>query len=224
MSVLSVIIPAYNEAATIEKVIQEIQNLPIHKEIIVVDDASTDGTGELLKKMGGSIVVVTHDTNRGKGAAVRSGFGRATGRAVIVQDADLELYPGDIPRLLEKMEETKCGLVIGSRILEFNEKRTMNYYGNIFLTWIANVLFGLDLTDIMSGYKLLDARIVPELAVESDSFNIEPEIVAKVRNLKEEICEVPVRYDPRRYMEGKKIRKWHGFGVLYTLFKYRFFH
>jgi len=223
MNTLSVVIPVYNEADTVEEVIRRIQELPIEKQIIVVDDASTDGTGELLKKMDGSIMVITHGTNLGKGVAVKSGFRYVTGKAVIIQDADLELYPEDIPSLLEKMEEKKCALVIGSRILEFSEKRTMNYYGNIFLTWIANVLFDLSLTDIMSGYKLLDSGIIPEFTIESASFSMEPEIVVKVCNLNMKICEVPVRYKPRRRMEGKKIRKWHGFSVIYTLLKFRFF-
>jgi glycosyltransferase involved in cell wall biosynthesis len=225
---LSVVVPVYNERNTLVEILRRMRQvrLPegIDREIIVVDDGSSDGTREVLKQLGDSTVrVVLHPHNRGKGAAVRTGFGHATGDYVLVQDADLEYDPDDWPKLLNPVLRGKARVVYGSRFT--GERRNMlflHWVGNRFLSLLTNVLYNTTLSDMETCYKLIDRALIDDLDLRADKFDIEPEITAKILKRKIRIYEVPISYTGREFDEGKKIT-WHdGFSALTTLLKYRF--
>lgn len=225
---LSVIIPCYNEIGTIERLIAAVNYSQYRdKEIILVDDGSTDGTREKLKneiEPSGQVArVIYHQVNRGKGAALRTGIAAATGDAVIIQDADLEYDPNDYSKLMEPILQNKADVVFGSRFSGGEAHRVLYYWhrvGNGVLTALSNMLTGLDLTDMETGYKLFRREIIQSIAIEEDRFGFEPELTAKVAKLKCRIYEVGINYHGRTYAEGKKIKWTDGVRAIYCIIKY----
>ena len=225
---LSIIIPCYNELATIEKVIDAVNNSPYSdKEIIVVDDFSTDGTREKLRNTiessGRVHRVFYHDVNQGKGAALRTGIRAATGDLVIIQDADLEYDPNEYPRLVEPILNNKADVVFGSRFLGAEAHRVLYFHhrvGNYFLTLLSNILTNLNLTDMEACYKVFRREIIQSVSIEENRFGFEPEITAKVAKLKCRLYEVGVSYHGRTYHEGKKIGWRDGIRAIYCILKY----
>ena len=225
---LSVIVPVYNERNTLVEILRRMRSveLPdgIECEIIVVDDGSSDGTRDVLRQLGDSTVrVVMHDVNQGKGAAVRTGFAHATGEFILVQDADLEYDPEDWPKLLAPVLRGRARVVYGSRFT--GERRNMlllHWIGNRFLSLTTNVLYNTTLSDMETCYKLVDRKLLVDLGLRSDRFDIEPEITAKILKRGIRIYEVPISYMGREFDEGKKITWRDGFAALWTLVKFRF--
>jgi glycosyltransferase involved in cell wall biosynthesis len=222
---LSVIVPVYNERNTVAEIIRRIRSarVPLEVEVVVVDDGSSDGTEKVLSAIQDSTVrVITHARNRGKGAAVRTGLASAKGDLVIIQDADLEYDPEDWPRLLEPVLKGKAKVVYGSRFT--GERMNMlpsHWVGNRFLALVTNILYRSTLSDMETCYKLFDRRVLDGITINSDRFEFEPEITAKVLRRGYRIYEVPISYAGREVSEGKKI-SWHdGFGALTTLLRYR---
>ncbi|MBM3459816.1 MAG: glycosyltransferase family 2 protein [Armatimonadetes bacterium] len=219
---LSVLIPAFNERDTILQTIQRVRALGDFVEIILVDDASTDGTGELLEQQIG-VVVVRHERNRGKGAAIRTAIRHMTGDVAAIQDADLEYDPQDLLRLMEPIVRGETRVVYGSRFLQGRPSMALpNYVCNRLLAWMANLLFGARITDEATCYKVFDAELLRSLPLECERFEFCPEVTARVRKRGERIVELPIRYEARSYDSGKKIRWWDGVSAIWTLLKYRF--
>jgi len=222
---LSVIVPVYNEANTVVEIVRRMRqvDLPVDREIILVDDGSTDGTRSVLPHLQDSTVrIVEHDVNRGKGAAVRTGLRHATGDLVLIQDADLEYDPEDWPRLLQPVLRGKATVVYGSRFT--GERRNMLFWhwvGNRFLSLVTNVLYNTTLSDMETCYKLVDRSLMDDLALRADKFDLEPEITAKILRRGVRIYEVPISYAGREFHEGKKITWRDGFSALWTLVKFR---
>ena len=223
---LSVIVPVYNERTTLTEILRRMRavELPMDREIIIVDDGSSDGTDKVLSAMEDSTVRVLHHTgNLGKGAAIRTGLGVVRGDLVLIQDADLEYDPEDWPKLLHPMLRGRAKVVYGSRFT--GERKNMLYWhwlGNRFLSLLTNVLYNTTLSDMETCYKLFDRTVIDGIEIESDRFDFEPEITAKVLRRGYRIYEVPVSYNGREFDEGKKITWRDGFGALKTLLKYRF--
>jgi glycosyltransferase involved in cell wall biosynthesis len=225
---LSVVVPVYNERNTLVEVVRRMRavELPdtIDREIVVVDDGSSDGTRDVLRQLGDSTVrVVMHDNNRGKGAAVRTGFAQASGDYVLIQDADLEYDPEDWPRMLAPVLAGKARVVYGSRFT--GERRNMLFFhwvGNRFLSLVTNVLYNTTLSDMETCYKLIDRALLQDIDLRADRFEIEPEITAKILRKGVRIYEVPISYTGREVDEGKKITWTDGFSALWTLVKFRF--
>jgi glycosyltransferase involved in cell wall biosynthesis len=225
---LTVVVPVFNERNTLVEILRRMRavELPdsIEREIIVVDDGSDDGTRDVLRQLGDSTVrVVMHERNRGKGAAVRTGFGHATGEYVLIQDADLEYDPEDWPKLLNPVLRGRARVVYGSRFT--GERRNMlflHWVGNRFLSLVTNVLYNTTLSDMETCYKLIDKSLLDQLTLTADEFEIEPEITAKILKRGVRIYEVPISYAGREFDEGKKITWRDGFSALFTLVKYRF--
>ena len=216
---LSVIIPVYNEADNIKRILSAVENVKINKEIIVVDDFSTDGTREFLRKKQG-IKLVFHKKNMGKGAAIRSALKIASGDFVIIQDADLEYSPNQYTRLFKPIEENSTKVVYGSRILGKGVFLKSSYYANRFLTLLTNVLFNGHITDMETCYKMIETKLLKNLNLTSSRFEIEPEITCKILKRKEKIVELPITYKGRK--KGKKIGVKDGIQAIWNLIKWKF--
>lgn len=225
---LSVIIPAYNEEATISEVIDKVRavDLPVEREIIVVDDGSTDHTVEILEQRQRDVTFIHFSRiNFGKGAAIRIGLTYVTGDIVIIQDADLELDPNEYKLLLQPILTDQAQVVYGSRFLQANpliSRRTI--IANKFLTWLTNVLYQAHLTDMETAYKAFQAEIVTGLKLTCHRFEFEPEVTAKLLQAGHQIHEVPISYNPRTADEGKKINWRDGVTAIWTLLKHRLSH
>ncbi len=223
---LSVIVPVFNERATVAEIIRRIRavDVPFEVEVIAVDDGSSDGTDKVLATLGDSTVrVLTHPVNRGKGAAIRTGLAAARGDLVLIQDADLEYDPQDWPKLIDPILRGKARVVYGSRFTGGRlNMLPLHWIGNRFLSLVTNVLYSSTLSDMETCYKLFDRRIIEGITIESDRFDFEPEITAKVLRRGHRIYEVPISYAGREVTEGKKITWRDGFGALRALVKYRF--
>jgi len=220
---LSIVIPVYNEHATIIELLDRVAAVDIEKEVIIVDDFSTDGTRAILEEYGNkTVTLLLHDRNQGKGAALRTGFQHATGDFVVIQDADLEYDPADFPKLLAVVETQNAQVVYGSRLATSQPTMTLRHFvGNRLLTGLTNLLYGSQLTDMETCYKLLDRRLVHNLELVSNSFNVEPEITAKLLKKGVTIHEVPISYHGRSFAEGKKI-SWKDFiSAVWTLITLR---
>lgn len=230
---LSIVIPAYNEEDSILEVIEAVKKIdltPVATEIIVVDDGSKDRTRELLAKTPG-IRTVFHDKNRGKGAAVKSGFSAATGDIVLIQDADMEYDPSDYPALIEPILSGRAQAVMGSRFaferpVFFTIKRRSpfftHYIGNITIVALTNLLYGQKATDYEGAYKVFTKELIDSIPIEADGFEYDNELICKVLRRKIPIIEVPIRYRPRTYDEGKKITWRDGVIMVWTIVKWRF--
>ena len=223
---LSVIVPVYNEAATVAEVIGRVRAapVPLRVDVTVVDDASTDGTDKVLATLADPTVrVVTHERNMGKGAAIRTALSHVHGDLVLIQDADLEYDPDDWPSLLEPILKRKAAVVYGSRFTgERKNMLLLHWVGNRFLSLVTNVLYSSTLSDMETCYKLFDRRVLEGMALVSDRFDFEPEITAKVLRRGYRIYEVPISYAGREVDEGKKITWRDGFGAVRALVKFRF--
>jgi len=223
---LSIIMPVYNEKATIEKIMARVLAVPVDKELVIVDDWSTDGTREILRSYEGrsGIKVIYHPHNLGKGAAVRTGIRECTGDIVIIQDADLEYSPEEYPKLIEPIVRGVADVVYGSRFYGTHRVFLVwHYLGNKFLTFMTNILYNTMLTDMETCYKVFRAEVIKGLNLRANRFDIEPEITAKIfKNRKLRVYEMPITYDGRDYDEGKKIHWYDGLPALWTLIKYRF--
>ncbi len=223
---LSIIIPVYNEAGTILDVVKRVEETPYDKEIIIVDDCSTDGTCEILRKIEGDrVIVLCHELNQGKGASIRTAATRITGDCVIIQDADLEYHPSEYPRLLAPLLEGKADVVYGSRFLGGPHRVLFFWHalGNRIITILSNILTDLNLSDMETGYKVFRAEVFKKVKIESNRFGFEPEITAKIAKLGCRIYEVPISYWGRDYTEGKKLNWKDGFAAVYWILKYNLF-
>ena len=222
---LSVVMPVFNERATIEEIIGRVQAVPIRTELIVVDDGSTDGTREILKELAAKtpFKLIFQPKNAGKGAALRRGFEEVTGDLVVIQDADLEYSPEEFPELIELICEGRADVVYGSRFLGRHRVFLFTHYaGNRFLTLVTNILYNTMLSDMETCYKVMRTEVLRSMTLESDGFGIEPELTAKIFKRHYRVYEVPITYDGRGYEEGKKITWRDGFVALWVLLKYRF--
>ena len=225
---VSVVVPAYNEAETVETALRRVRSIPLRLEIIVVNDASTDGTREILEKLAADGLVdrlVHHATNRGKGAAIRSGVEAATGDALVVQDADLEYDPADLPALIKPISEGKADAVYGSRF-QGGAHRVLyfwHYAGNRFLTLLSNMFTNLNLTDLETCYKLVRMDLLKRLPLTSNRFGFEVEITARLAQAGARIWEMPISYSGRTYEEGKKITWRDGVAALFHILRYNLF-
>lgn len=223
---LTVIIPAYNEKATIREIIRRVAESKVPSEILVVDDGSVDGTRDILRELDGKngLRVIYHEKNQGKGSAVRTGIEHAQGDVLLIQDADLEYNPRDYPALLQPIEEGIADVVYGSRFLGGARRPILfwNMVANKILTLVTNVLYNNILTDMETGYKVFRKEIVKGMKLRARGFEFEPEFTAKVLKRHARIFEVPITFNPREYSEGKKIKAKDGFIALWTLVKYRF--
>ena len=225
---VSVVIPVYNEIDTIEEILARVDKVAIKKEIIVIDDLSIDGTRERLKKIAAdkeNVKVIYHNRNKGKGAALRTGFESVTGDIVIIQDADLEYDPNEYPKLLEPISDGRADVVYGSRFIGGPHRVLFfwHYVGNKLLTLISNALTNLNLTDMETCYKVFKSQILKDINLKSNRFGFEPEFTAKVSKMRLRIYEVPISYSGRTYSEGKKITWKDGIVALGLIFWYRFF-
>lgn len=223
---LSIVIPVYNERATIATILDHVQSSGLADEIIVVDDASSDGTREVLAEIARNhprLKLVLHESNRGKGAALRTGLAAATGDLILVQDADLEYDPRDYPSLLQPIQDGRADVVFGSRFLGGPRRTTMFWHmvANQLLTLTTNILYNSILTDMETGYKLFKREVIQGIPLRSNRFDIEPEITAKLLKRKIRIFEVPISFNPREYSEGKKIRFRDAFSAVWALLRYR---
>jgi glycosyltransferase involved in cell wall biosynthesis len=225
---LTVIVPAYNEAATVEIALRRIRAVALRLEIIVVNDASTDGTREILDALAEKGLVdrvMHHEQNRGKGAAIRTGIAVAKGDAVVVQDADLEYDPADLPSLLLPIRSRQADAVYGSRF-QGGPHRVLyfwHYVGNRFLTLLSNMFTNLNLTDLETCYKLVRADVLKQLPLSSNRFGFEVEITARLAQARARIWEIPISYSGRTYAEGKKITWRDGFAALFHILRYNLF-
>ena len=225
---LSVVMPVYNEEKTIQEIIRRVQGVAVEKEIIIVNDGSSDGTSQALDSLTedyDNLVLIHQSRNRGKGAALRKGFARATGEIILIQDADLEYDPRDYDQLLEPILDGRAEVVYGSRFLGGPHRVLFfwHYVGNKFLTLFSNMLNNLNLTDMEVGYKVFRRHILDRIDLKSNRFGFEPEVTAKIARLRPRIYEVPISYSGRSYEEGKKITWKDGVEALFCIAWFRFF-
>ena len=225
---VSVIIPCFNEESTIEEILYKIQkvNFPL-KEIIIIDDYSTDGTREILKKITNPLIkIFFHTKNKGKGAALRTGFSKTTGDICIIQDADLEYDPSEYPKLIKPILDNKADVVFGSRFQGGLPHRVVYFWhrvGNGFLTLLSNILTDLNLSDMETCYKVFTKDVIKSIKINENRFGFEPEITAKIAKQKVRVYEVGISYYGRTYAEGKKITWKDGIRAIYCIFKYNLF-
>jgi glycosyltransferase involved in cell wall biosynthesis len=223
---LTVVIPVYNERATVGEIIRRIRavEIPLTLQVIVVDDGSSDGSDKVLQALEDSTVrVIRHTHNQGKGAAIRTGMEAMTGDLLLIQDADLEYDPDDWPKLLEPMLKGKARVVYGSRFTgERKNMLPLHWFGNRMLSLVTNILYSSTLSDMETCYKLFDAEVLKGITIVSDRFEFEPEITAKVMRRGFRIYEVPISYAGREANEGKKITWRDGFGAMVALIRFRF--
>jgi len=224
---LSVVIPVYNEKETVLQVLERVRSVALSKEIIVVDDCSTDGTREILQALPPSddLKIVFQPANAGKGAALRAGFALVSGDIVVVQDADLEYDPAEYPNLIQPILSNKADVVYGSRFLGGPHRVLLFWHsvGNHFLTILSNMLTDLNLTDMETCYKIFRADILKKISLRENRFGFEPEFTAKVSKARFRIYEVPISYSGRDYSEGKKISWKDGIAAIYFIIRYTFF-
>ncbi len=227
---ISILIPVFNEARTVEEIIRRVRAADtggLEKELILVDDASTDGTSEILQKLSrdGDLKVFSHSFNRGKGAAVRTAIEHATGDILLIQDADLEYDPSDYPLLLKPLLDGRADVVYGSRFLGGPHRVLLfwHYVANRFLTLLSNMVCNLNLTDMETGYKVFKRSCLEGLTLTAERFGIEPELTAKLARRRYRFYETPISYSGRDYTEGKKINWKDGLAALWFIFRYRFF-
>ena len=227
---LSIIMPAYNEEKTIQKMVERVEKLDlgIDKEIVIVNDSSKDNTQKIindLKRKYQNITSITHKTNKGKGAAIRTGLKNFTGDIMVIQDADLEYNPEDFQRMLQLILKGKTKVVYGSRMLGniTGFKIASHFYGNKFLSLITRILYGQKITDMETCYKMITKDLAKSLNLRANRFDIEPEITAKIIKKGHKIIEIPINYNARSFLEGKKIKWKDGITAILTLFKYRIF-
>ncbi|HIF23999.1 MAG TPA: glycosyltransferase family 2 protein [Gemmatimonadetes bacterium] len=222
--VLTVVIPAYNEVGTVERLLRRVREVPLNLEVIVVDDGSTDGTRDLLGELEAELIdqLVFHEKNQGKGAALRTGFGRATGDVVVVQDADLEYDPYELPILLEPILSGKADAVYGSRFLGGPHRVLFFWHsvGNRVLTLLSNMMTDLNLTDMETCYKMVRTELLQSLPLSAHRFGIEPELTARLAQAGARIYELPISYDGRSYADGKKIGWKDGVSAFWAILKY----
>jgi glycosyltransferase involved in cell wall biosynthesis len=222
---VSVIIPVYNETRTIEEIVRRVKAQNVAKEILIVDDGSTDGTQQILESMNevGETRVIFHDRNLGKGAAVRTGINNASGDVLLIQDADLEYDPRDYASLLQPIEEGLADVVYGSRFLGAARRPVMFWHmvANKLLTFLTNILYNTILTDMETGYKVFKKEVVEGVNLRANRFDFEPEFTAKILKRKVRVFEVPIVFNPRDYNEGKKIGIKDAFQAVWALLKYR---
>lgn len=220
--------PVYNEKNTVLKIMDKVLKLNMVKELIVVDDGSTDGTRDILAKasLDPRVKVMLHEKNSGKGSALRTGFKAATGEIVTVQDADLEYDPNEFVEMAKPIEDGMADVVYGSRLSGGKPQRVHMFWhkmGNGFLTFTMNLLFNSTLSDIETCYKMFRKKVIDGISIKSNDFSVEPELTAKILKDKAlRIYEIPISYYGRSYSEGKKISWRHGFGALWAILKYRF--
>lgn len=221
---LSVVIPVFNELNTIGRILTRVAALPLNLELVIVDDFSTDGTREVLEKLVGmrNVKVILKETNQGKGAALRTGFEHVSGNIVVVQDADLEYDPRDIPRLIQPLLRDEADVVYGSRFIgeEQQDESWVHRAGNALLTGASNLFSGLKLTDMETCYKAFKREVIQDVQIEQDRFGIEPEITAKLARRGYRFVEVPISYDSRGYDEGKKIGVKDLINAIYCIGRY----
>ena len=225
---ISIVIPVYNECKTLLELIQRVSDVPFDKEIIIVDDCSTDGTRDLLKNLSvENVRLAFHDKNLGKGAALQTGFSMVSGEIILIQDADLEYDPRDYPQLLQPIFDDKADVVYGSRFVGGAPHRVVFFWhmmGNKFLTFLSNMFTNLNLTDMESCYKVFRKDVLGRLRLEEKRFGFEPEFTAKVAKLDVRIYEVGISYSGRTYKEGKKIGWKDGFSAIKCILKYNLFN
>ncbi len=220
---LTVVMCVYNEKETVLDVLRKVQAVPVDKEIIIVDNCSTDGTRELLQQLNGHARVVFHPTNRGKGASIRTAIAHARGEYFIIQDADLEYDPAEYPMLLDHARRTGADAVYGSRVLRGrNTKYLKYYYGVQLLTAVTNVMFGRRLTDVATACKMVKTDVIRRLPLRCSGFDLDFELTNRLCKQGFRVEEVPVSYRPRTFAEGKKIRSKDGLVALWTIFRDRF--
>ncbi len=226
MKKITILIPIFNEVNTLKEILKMVENIDFHgleKEIILIDDYSTDGTRELYKEL--NYKVLYHDKNMGKGAALRTGFKEASGDIITIQDADLEYNPQDFLPLVKVILDNQADVVYGSRFLNADKSKNFmltHFLGNKMLTIITNILYGAKLTDMETCYKVFKAEYVKNLNIKSNRFDFEPEITAKVLKQGARLKELPITYNARSFEEGKKISWKDGFAAIFALIKFRF--
>ncbi len=225
---LSIVIPVYNEKDTLEEIFRLVQLTPYNKEIVAVDDASTDGSRDILRRLAGEyedVKVFYHDRNQGKGAALRTAFAQVTGDVVLIQDADLEYRPADYPALLNPIEQNLADVVYGSRMIGGGPHRVLffwHYMGNRCVTTLSNMFTNLNLSDMEVGYKVFKAEVLKGLEIKCDRFGVEPELTAKIAKRGWRIYEVPIQYHGRDYAHGKKITWRDGLAAVGHIIRFRF--
>ena len=233
MKKLSIVMPIYNEEQTLAECVRRVLavDLPLEREIILVDDASTDGSGKVIQEIcrehdSAAIKAITHRRNQGKGAALRSGFAEVAGDVAVVQDADLEYDPNEYRRLLKPILEGRADVVYGSRFSGSAERRVLFYWhavGNKFLTRLSNMCTNLNLTDMETCYKAFRREVIERLDIKSNRFGVEPEMTAKIAKAGWRVYEIGISYSGRTYAEGKKINWKDGVQAIFTIIRFRFF-